>query len=96
MNWNVQFASAAIRGLDSLPIKIAQAVVEFLTHTLPGNPHRMSKPLQGEFEGLRSARRGDYRVLFLLDDESGTLLVVRIAHRRDAYRPPAPRNQGMG
>jgi len=50
----------------------------------------MSKPLQGEFEGLQSARRGDYRVLSWLDDETSTLLVVRIAHRRDAYRPPAP------
>jgi mRNA-degrading endonuclease RelE of RelBE toxin-antitoxin system len=46
----------------------------------------MSKPLRYELEGLRSARRGDYRVLFSLDPESRTLLVVRVAHRADAYR----------
>lgn len=90
MTWDVQFADAAIRGLDRLPVKVAQAVVEFVTYTLPGNPWRLSKPLQREFEGLHSARRGDYRVLFSLHEETGTLLVVRIAHRRDAYRPPAP------
>ena len=90
MTWNVQFSDAALRGLDRLPLKIAQAVVEFVTFTLPGNPFQMSKPLQGEFEGLHSARRGDYRVLFSLDEDSGTLLVVRVAHRRDAYRLPAP------
>jgi mRNA-degrading endonuclease RelE of RelBE toxin-antitoxin system len=88
--WEVQFVDAAIRGLDRLPLKIAQAVVEFVTHTLPSDPRRMSKPFQGEFEGLKSARRGDYRVLFSLHEETATLLVVRIAHRRDAYRPPAP------
>ncbi|CAN5360694.1 type II toxin-antitoxin system RelE/ParE family toxin [soil metagenome] len=86
MSWDVQFAPAAIRGLDRLPTKIAAAVVEFATVTLPGNPERMSKPLRGELEGFRSARRGDYRLLFSLDPLSQTLLVVRIAHRADVYR----------
>ncbi|GAA1524136.1 mRNA-degrading endonuclease RelE of RelBE toxin-antitoxin system [Agromyces terreus] len=90
MIWHVRFADPALRSLDRLPLKIAQAVVEFSTVTLPENPHRMSKPLQREFEGLRSARRGEYRVLFMLDDETGTLLVMRVAHRRDAYRLPPP------
>ncbi len=86
MSWEVQLAPSAIRGLDRLPPKIATAVVEFVTGTLPTNPERMSKPLRGELEGLRSARRGDYRVLFALDDETRVLLVVRIAHRVDVYR----------
>jgi mRNA interferase RelE/StbE len=90
VTWEVRFSDAALRGLDRLPPKIAQAVVEFMTYTLPTTPRRMSKPLQGEFDGLRSARRGDYRVLFDLDEQMGILLVVRVAHRRDAYRPPAP------
>ncbi len=87
MNWDVQFAPSAIRGLERLPRRIAPAIVEFATVTLPTNPERMSKPLQGELEGLRSARRGDYRVLISLDESAGVLLVVRIAHRADAYRP---------
>lgn len=88
MTWKVAFAPSAVRGIDRLPPRIATAVVEFVTSTLPVNPERMSKPLRGEFEGLRSARRGDYRVLFLLEDD--TLLIVRIAHRSDAYRPHPP------
>ncbi|GAA3801041.1 type II toxin-antitoxin system RelE family toxin [Cellulomonas soli] len=84
--WNVQVAPSAIRSLDRLPPRVAGAVVEFVTRTLPENPERMSKPLRYELEGLRSARRGDYRVLFTLDETTRTLLVVRIAHRADAYR----------
>ena len=76
MSWNVRFSDAALRGLDRLPLKIAQAVVEFVTITLPDNPLRMSKPLQRDFEGLRSARRGDYRVLFFLDEPTETLVVT--------------------
>lgn len=66
--------------------KVAAAVIEFTTTTLPTNPERMSKPLRGELSEYRSARRGDYRVLFALDTEKHVLRVVRIAHRADAYR----------
>ena len=85
MSWDVQLAPSAIRGLGRLPPRVATAVIEFVTATLPTNSERMSKPLRGELEGLRSARRGDYRVLFSLDDTTGVLLVVRIAHRADVY-----------
>lgn len=89
MNWVTSFADSAWRDFDGLPPKIAQAIVEFAVHTLPENPLRMSKPLLEDFEGLYSARRGDYRVLFYLE-EPDQLIVVRARHRRDAYRPPAP------
>lgn len=84
--WAVQVAPSAVRSLDRLPPRVAGAVVEFVTATLPGDPIRMSRPLRYELEGLRSARRGDYRVLFALDPDTHVLLVVRIAHRADAYR----------
>lgn len=85
--WAVQFAPSALRGLDRLPPRIAVAIVEFATTTLPGNPEQLSKLMRGELGGLRSARRGDYRVLFRLLQDSRVLLVTRIAHRADAYRP---------
>lgn len=84
--WQVRVAPSAVRSLDRLPPRVATAVVEFVTRTLPENPLRMSKPLQNDLEELRSARRGDYRVLFSLDEDTRVLLVVRIAHRADAYR----------
>ena len=88
--FEVRISSAARRQLGRLPAKVAAAVVEFLTVVLPENPLRLSKPLAGELTGLRGARRGDYRVLIEVDVSSRQILVVRIAHRSDAYRPPAP------
>src|SRR6266542_4409364 len=40
-----------------------------------------------ELAGVRSARRGDYRVLFELHDDTHVLLVIRIDHRAHVYRP---------
>jgi mRNA interferase RelE/StbE len=65
-------SARARRDLDRLPPRIAAAIVEFATRTLLENPERMSKPLAGELEGLRSARRGDYRVIFELPGEDGS------------------------
>jgi mRNA interferase RelE/StbE len=88
--FEVRVSPAARRQLGRLPAKVAAAVVEFLTGVLLENPLRLSKPLTGELTGLRSARRGDYRVLLEVDEDRRRILVVRIAHRSDVYRPPPP------
>lgn len=75
-----------MRSLDRLAPRVLPAVVEFLYGALAENPARVGKPLRGSFEGLLSARRGDYRVLYELDDDTRRVLVHRVAHRADAYR----------
>lgn len=85
--YTVQVSSEAIRGLNRLPAKVATAIVEFVTVTLVKNPQQLSKPLRGDLEKYRSARRGDYRILLRLDEEERIVLVVRVDHRAHAYRP---------
>lgn len=89
--YRVEVSAAARRQLHQLPERVAAAVVEFITVVLPDNPARLSKPLTGGLEGLRSARRGDYRVLLWIDDDHARVLVIRVAHRSDAYRAVSPR-----
>ena len=85
--WSVEVTSPALKGFRRLPEKAAAAIVEFVTGPLADNPHRLSKPLTNELLGLRTARRGDYRVLFTLDVEDHVLFVHRIEHRSDVYKP---------
>jgi mRNA interferase RelE/StbE len=84
--WSVQLSPTAVRALDRLPHKIAAAIVEFVTGTLPADPYRLSKPLRFEFEGWRVARRGDYRVTFRAIEDDRALYVGRIEHRAHVYR----------
>ncbi|MGX7729209.1 type II toxin-antitoxin system RelE family toxin [Rhodococcus sp. 2H158] len=84
--YDIAIASPARRALSRLPGRVVHAVVEFLAGPLAENPHRLSKPLRYELEGLRSARRGDYRTLLRIDDEHHTLLIVDIDHRAHLYR----------
>jgi mRNA interferase RelE/StbE len=84
--WSVQLSPTAVRALDRLPHKIAAAIVEFVTGTLPADPYRLSKPLRFEFEGWRVARRGDYRITFRALEDDRVLSVGRIEHRAHTYR----------
>jgi mRNA-degrading endonuclease RelE of RelBE toxin-antitoxin system len=86
-SWSIQLAPAAIRALERLPHKVAAAIAEFVTNTLPTDPYTMSKPLRFELEGWRVARRGGYRVTFRALDDERTLYIGSIEHRAHAYRP---------
>jgi mRNA-degrading endonuclease RelE of RelBE toxin-antitoxin system len=50
------------------------------------NPHRVGKALVPPLAPAWSARRGSYRVLYLIDDDAREVLVTAIRHRSDAYR----------
>lgn len=88
MTYRVTIAPPARRALANvLPESVATAALEFIMGPLAENPHRVGTPLRGELADLWSARRGQYRVVYMIDDEIVTVSVVRVAHRTDAYRP---------
>lgn len=89
-DWTIALTSPARRALARLPEKVATAVVEFLYGSLAENPHRVGKELKLGLAGLRSARRGDYRVIYRIAEADRRVEVVSIEHRSDAYRPQGP------
>jgi mRNA interferase RelE/StbE len=84
--WDVQLTAPARRQLDRLPISVAAAVVETLG-AIASNPRRLGKPLRFELEGHWSVRRGPYRIVYRIDEETRTVVVITVAHRADVYRP---------
>ena len=47
--------------------------------------HPNIKPLKGDFVGYYRYRIGDYRLIYLVDDEINQVIVNTIAHRREVY-----------
>lgn len=69
--------------LEALPDTVRDAVLETLT-AIAADPERAGKKLVGRLQGLRSARVGNYRVLYTV--EAGQVIVRAIRHRAVAYR----------
>lgn len=78
--------SAARRLAERLPESVAAACVEFIFGGLAAGPQRVGAPLRKPFEGQWRARRGEYRIRYRVDEETQTVYVLDVDHRRDVYR----------
>jgi mRNA-degrading endonuclease RelE of RelBE toxin-antitoxin system len=70
-----------------LPGKIAGAIMTYVDGRLAADPRRLGKPLAGDLRALHTARNGDYRVLFRIDDDPPVIWIVHVDHRAHVYRP---------
>ncbi len=74
-----------MRSLHAVPPRISEPLVAFIFGGVADNPRRRGKPLQRDLEGRWSARRGDYRIIYRIEDDTKTIVVLKIAHRSHAY-----------
>ena len=73
--------------LIMLPDNVRHAALDSIFGPISDDPNQLGKPLVGELEGVRSARRGDYRIIYEIFEDDQVVLIHRVQHRRDAYRP---------
>ena len=84
MSYSIRIKASAAKELQRVPkvdrTRIVRAIDRLMDSPFLGNA------LKGELRGLRRLRVGDYRVVYELRDDLLVVLVVRISHRREAYR----------
>ena len=89
--YEIRFQPAARRAIaQRLPEAVAAAVLEFCDAALAVSPHRVGKPLYGPLAGCYGARRGTYRNVYRIDDNSRVVPVLDVDHRSEIYHRPQP------
>lgn len=83
MAFEVEYKSTVQGDLRRIGRKEAARIVGKLERELRSGASQ-GKPLHGQFQGLWRLRIGDDRVIYVRTDRG--FLVLRIAHRREAYR----------
>ena len=84
MTYNIQMLPAAARAIRKLPpeaLRRVQGTIELLADD-PRPP--AARRLTGRPEWR--VRTGDYRVLYRIEDDVLTVVVVHAGHRREVYR----------
>lgn len=71
---------------EDLPEAVSAAVIDFITGSLIHRPPRVGRELRNELTGIHSARRGNYRILYRIDECERTVTVLRVDHRGDVNR----------
>ncbi len=88
MAWTIEFTPQAERNLDRIGTAAASRIVKTLQARIAtrDDPRSAGQALVGDWTGYWRYRIGDYRVIAQIKDDRVVILVVRIAHRREAYR----------
>ena len=84
MSFSIQIKGSAAKELQTLAkpdrIRIIKAIDLLAESPFSG------KALKGGLRGLRSLREGRYRVLYEIENNALTVLVIRVAHRSGVYQ----------
>lgn len=84
--YRLQVAGPAARAIAKrLPEAAAAAVAEFMTGPLLDSPYKVGSALGGPLQGTYAARRGSYRILYVVDDDEHLVTVRDVDHRADVY-----------
>jgi len=86
--WRIEIGRTATRQITKLDHQAQKSILNFLRERLSqaDNPRQWGRALQGEKRGLWRYRVGDYRLICDIQDESITILVLELGHRKDVYR----------
>lgn len=87
MAYTVRVANSAAKAIGKLPRSTQKRVVRAI-ESLSEDPRPDGcRKLSGSDSTYR-VRVGDHRVIYDVDNDDLLVLVVRVRHRRDAYRKP--------
>ena len=84
MRYAIRIKESAARELQRIERSDRERLIAAIDR-LAENPFAGSA-LKGELRGLRRIRVGDYRLLYEVRERDLIVLVLRAAHRREAYR----------
>ncbi len=84
MIFSVRIKASAAKALCKLPETDRRRLVEAIDR-LRETP-TAGGALKGEFAGLRRLRVGRYRIVYEVIEDELVVLVIRVSHRKDAYR----------
>ena len=83
MSYKIAFKKSVARDLKKIDRDQVDRILSKIEDELPEKAENFPV-LTGKFSGLRKFRIGDYRVIYSIIGD--TALILRIGHRREAYR----------
>jgi mRNA interferase RelE/StbE len=85
VTWTIRYTSAADRAIDALDPPVRARVLAAIGD-LAAHPRKAANVKTMRGSSRYRLRVGDWRVIYTLHDDVLVVLVVRVAHRREAYR----------
>ncbi len=87
MTWIVEWDERARKELRKLDKKLQKDILKYLRERIAvdADPRRFGKPLSYDKHGLWRYRVQNIRIVCHIEDDEFLVLVIRAAHRKEAY-----------
>jgi len=87
--YKIKLTKTAEKELSKLEKSSAVRIIKFLKERLSvsENPKSFGKQLTGNLAQFWRFRVGDYRIICDIKDDGLVILALRIAHRKEVYKP---------
>lgn len=82
--YDIELRRQVQRSLDKLPAKDFGRVIEDIKQLAETPRPKGVEKIKNS--GLWRIRRGDYRIVYSIDDSEQLITILRIGHRREIYR----------
>ena len=88
MAWEIEWAEDAAKEFRKLNKTVQKEIRDYLVRRIApaADPRRFGKPLKRNLSGLWRYRIADYRVICKIKDDTVTIMVLWVAHRRHIYQ----------
>ncbi len=86
--YEVKISPSAEKQLSKLDKQTARIIKNWVIKNLVDtiDPRRTGKPLTGKLSGMWRYRVGDYRIFAEINDNTLTIFLIDIGHRKDVYK----------
>jgi mRNA interferase RelE/StbE len=83
VKYKIEFKKSAVKELNSVsPIELKKIIIRIQNLALNPRPDRYKKLSKDEKYRIRI---GNYRILYLIEDDKLIIVIVKIGHRKDVY-----------
>lgn len=88
MAWKIKYLKSVQKNIRKIDRKERDRIREYLESHIANsdNPRQFGKALKGNHSEFWRYRVGNHRIICELKDNSITILVIRIGHRKNIYK----------
>jgi len=86
MKWTVNYLESVKHDLKALGKANARRVLKVIDDRIKnGEPHKSGKALRGDLAGCRRIRTGDMRIVYQVNEDEVTILIIAVGPRKNIY-----------
>ena len=84
--YQISYLDPVVReDIPALPNRARSLIQSAIEERLEVDPIGYGKPLRYSLRGHRRLRVSDYRIVYRIEEDTHTVLIIAIKHRKDVY-----------